>query len=77
MTSLYFSFQARLTRLRETGEIHPAEYGAGVIPAEYLRVMGEIYSATNGWAADPPNVSDRRLWNLLTFKNLYSSESCC
>jgi hypothetical protein len=57
MTSLYFSFQARLARLRETGEIHPAEYGAGVSPSEYLKVLGEIHSATNGWAADPPNVS--------------------
>jgi len=76
MTSFYFSFQPRLARLRETGEIHSAEYGADVGPSEYLKVMGEIYSAIDAWAADPPNVSDRRLRNLLTFKHLYSSESC-
>jgi hypothetical protein len=76
VTSLYFSFQARLTRLRNTGELLPNEYGAGVSPGKYLKVMGELYSATNGWAADPPNVIDRRLQNLLTFKLLYSSESC-
>ena len=27
MTSLYLGFQARLARLRQTGEIHPSEYG--------------------------------------------------
>ena len=76
MTSLYFSFQARLARLRESGEIHPTENGAGVSPAEYLKVLGEIHSATNGRAADAPNVRTRRLQNLLTSKRLYSSESC-
>ena len=74
MTGLYFSFQRRLARLREAGELPRNEYGAGVGPAEYLKVMGGLYSATNGWAADPPNVRTRRLQNLLTSKRLYSSE---
>ena len=38
MTGLYFGFQNRLATLRETGELHPAEYGAGVSPAEYLKL---------------------------------------
>jgi hypothetical protein len=59
MTSLYFSFQGWLARLRETGELHPAEYGAGVSPAEYLKVMSELYSATDAWAVDPPNLRTR------------------
>jgi hypothetical protein len=42
MTSLYFSFQARLARLRETGELPPAEYGADVGPSEYLKVCGDL-----------------------------------
>ena len=75
MTSLYFSFQARLSRLRESGEIHPAEYGADVSPSEYLKVRAKLYSASNGWAADPPDVIDRRLQNLLTFKRLYSAKA--
>jgi hypothetical protein len=32
--------------------------------------MDELFSKTNGWAADPPNVTDRRLQNLLTFNRL-------
>jgi hypothetical protein len=69
MTSLYFSFQARLARLRQTGEIHPAEYGAGG-PSEYLKVTSELQFHS------PRNVSIRRLQNLLISKRLYASEGC-
>jgi hypothetical protein len=43
MTSLYFSFQARLSLLRNTGELLPNECGADVGRSEYLKVMGDIY----------------------------------
>ena len=67
MTSPYFSFQARLARLRQTGEIHPAEYGAGVGSSEYLKVTSELKFHS------PRNVSIRRLQNLLISKRLYAS----
>lgn len=41
MTGLYFGFQSRLARLRETGELPPNEYGAGVGLSEYLKGIGE------------------------------------
>jgi hypothetical protein len=66
MTGLYFSFQSRLAKLRETGELPPSEFGAGVGLREYLKLIGELQ----------PDVSIRRLQNLLISKRLYASESC-
>jgi hypothetical protein len=70
MTSLYFSFQARLAKLRETGELPPYEYGADIRPSKYLKVCAELQFHS------PRNVSIRRLQNLLISKRLYANESC-
>jgi hypothetical protein len=43
MTGLYFSLQVRLTRLRNTGELLPWEYGRDIGPSEYPQVLGEIF----------------------------------
>jgi hypothetical protein len=51
MTSLYFSFQARLTRLRNTGKLLPWEYGRDIGPDEYQQVLGELFKQTNGWTS--------------------------
>ena len=63
MTSLFFSLQAHLARLRESGEIHPREHGAGVSPAQYLKVIA---------LGPEPDVSLRALQNLLFSKRLYT-----
>ncbi len=47
MTSLYFSFQSRLTRLRNTGELLPWEYGRDIGPDEYQQVLSELFKQTN------------------------------
>ena len=75
MTSLYFSFQARLTRLRNTGELLPWEYGRDIGPDEYQQVLGELFKQTNGWEAGQKEVVTQRLKNLLMPKGLYISES--
>jgi hypothetical protein len=66
MTSLYFSFQARLAQLRATGEIPPKEYGTAVGPSEFLRII----------ALPVSDVRIRGLKNLLLSKRLYGIESC-
>jgi hypothetical protein len=76
MTSLYFSFQARLTRLRNTGELLPWEYGCDIGPDEYQQVLGELFKQTNGWEAERYEVITQRLKDLLISKRLYSTESC-
>jgi len=43
MTSLYFSFQVRLTRLRHTGELLPWDCGRDIGPSEY-RKFWSIFS---------------------------------
>jgi len=76
MTSLYFSFQVRLTRLRNTGELLPWEYGRDIGPDEYQQVLGKLFKQTNGWEAEQKEVVTHRLKNLLISKRLYSTESC-
>ncbi len=76
MTSLYFGFQARLTRLRNTGELLPWKYGRDIGPGEYRQVLGEPFGQTKGSEADPKEVITHRLKNLLISKRLYSTESC-
>lgn len=75
MTSLYFSLQARLTWLRNTGELLPWEYGRDIGPDEYQQVLGELSKETNGWEAEQKEVVTQRLKNLLMSKRLYASES--
>lgn len=75
MTSLYFSLQARSTRLRNTGELLPWEYGRDIGPDEYQQVLGELSKETNGWEAEQKEVVTQRLKNLLMSKRLYASES--
>jgi hypothetical protein len=60
MTSLYFSFQARLTRLRITGELLPWEYGCDIGPGEYQQVLGELFKQTKGWEAERYEVITQR-----------------
>jgi hypothetical protein len=76
MTSLYFSFQARLTRLRNTGELLPWEYGRDIGPSEYRQALGELFRQTNGWKSDQEQVINHRLKNLLISKRLFATESC-
>jgi hypothetical protein len=70
MTSLYFSFQARLTRLRNTGELLPWEYGRDIGPGEYRRVLANLFPPTDGIEVN------HRLKDLLISKQLYTAESC-
>jgi hypothetical protein len=76
MTSLYFSFQARLTRLRNTGELLPWEYGRDIGSDEYQQVLGELFKQTNGWEAERHEVITQRLKNLLMSTRLYATERC-
>jgi hypothetical protein len=52
MTSLHFDFQARLTQLRNTGELLPWEHGRDIGPSEYGQALGELFQQTNGWESD-------------------------
>jgi hypothetical protein len=76
MTSRYFSFQARLTRLRNTDELLPWEYGRELSPGEYRQVLDEPFGQTTGWEAERYEVITQRLKNLLISKRLYATESC-
>jgi hypothetical protein len=76
MTSLYFSFQARLTRLRNTDELLPWEYGRDISPGEYSQVLDEHFGQTTDWEAVRYEVITQRLKNLLISKRLYATESC-
>jgi hypothetical protein len=70
MTSLYFSFRVRLTRLRHSGELLSRDYGRGIGPSEYRKVLADLFPPTNRREVN------HRLKNLLISKRLYAAESC-
>jgi hypothetical protein len=63
MTGLFFALQARLSRMRETGELSSQEYGRGVSPHQYRKVLGG-----DDWEALPEETVATRLKTLLAPK---------